>query len=324
MKVLIITNMYPDVNPEVKYAGIFVKEQADAVARCNDVDFDIYVINGFKSKFIYLTSIIPIYAKILLGRYDVIHIHYGLSAFFILFFPFKFLWKNVVITLHGGDILSEQGKIFQVIISKFLLTRVGYVIGLNEQMKSYLSSKNLSFDIIPCGVDSNLFSFNENKVKSGKFIFPGSIKREVKNFSFFNSVIECYRNKFGNIEFVELDGLSRSEVKDIMTTSDALIMTSISEGSPQSIKEALSCDLPVISSNVGDVAFLVGDTPGTKIFNFPQAPCRVAELINEALIEAKTSPGVRRQRLMSLRLDNANIANRIFQIYKGVSSNHGS
>src|SRR5207248_2664939 len=46
---------------------------------------------------------------------------------------------------------------------------------------------------------------------------------------------------------------------------DALVFTSMQEGSPNAVKEALACDLPVVSVPVGDVAQRIGGVAGCEL-----------------------------------------------------------
>ena len=56
------------------------------------------------------------------------------------------------------------------------------------------------------------------------------------------------------IELIELKGYNRQQVNILMCAANCLLMTSKTEGSPQVIKEAMACGLPIVSTNVGDVA----------------------------------------------------------------------
>lgn len=63
MNILLVTNMYP--HDEDAYNGIFVYEQIKAIEKeYPNVHFDIYFINGRKSKLEYLKSIYNIHSKV--------------------------------------------------------------------------------------------------------------------------------------------------------------------------------------------------------------------------------------------------------------------
>jgi glycosyltransferase involved in cell wall biosynthesis len=51
-----------------------------------------------------------------------------------------------------------------------------------------------------------------------------------------------------------LTGVPNSAVPMWLSAGDALLLTSLHEGSPTVVKEALACGLPVVSVDVGDVA----------------------------------------------------------------------
>lgn len=313
--------MYPDRNPDFKYAGIFVKEQFEEMNKNKSVFCDLFVINGFKSKFHYLFGSLRVLFKIIFGNYDVVHAHYGLSALFTLLVPFK-KWRNVVLTLHGGDILDKQGKNIQVFLTKRILKKVGVVITLNEEMNSVVNSYRSDYQIVPCGVDTDFFVPEEKDLRKHKtqIVFPGNPDRSVKNFSLFKNVIESYIKKYEPVEIVILDGLTRSGVKDAFNCSSALLMTSISEGSPQAVKEALSCDLPVVSSNVGDVKSILGSTPSTAIFEVCDDPEVIADKVYQSLNEYSGSLGKRRERVLNLGLSNKEVVGKLIKMYEGMTN----
>lgn len=314
MRALIITNMYPDRNPDTPYAGIFVKEQHESLIR-NGVKCDLFVIEGFRSKIEYASTAINLLIKSQFGGYDIIHIHYGLSGLFTLLAPFRSIWKRTILTLHGGDILEDQGKTVQVLITKQVIKRIGKVITLNATMNRIVAQAQANYETLPCGVDTDFFSPQAAASKRNLILFPGRKDRTVKNFSFFQAVMNAYAERHGEMQIVPLDGFTREEVRHLMSESSALLMTSISEGSPQSIKEAMSCDLPVVSSDVGDVRSIVGSTPGTRIFQLSDRPDYVADLLHEAILEGSQRPGARRERILRLGLDNEQITKRLMQIY---------
>jgi glycosyltransferase involved in cell wall biosynthesis len=315
MKVLVVSNMYPDRNPACSYQGIFVKEQVDSLNSRQGVKCDIFIIDGFKSKLNYLKRAITLYRLLEKHKYDVVHVHYGLAGLFMLLNPFKNIWKNVVLTLHGGDILSKQGKYVQVALSKMVAKRAGKLITLNNEMNSVVSKLRNDFQVLPCGVDDKLFHGLYSSERKNQILFPGSKFRPEKNHKLFSDIMRCYQDLFGEVELMELDGYSRGEISLLLRESKALLMTSTSEGSSQVIKEAMLSDLAVVSSNVGDVEYILGGTSGTAIFDNNE-PIKIAKLLHKTINEAKVTQSLRRNRILHLGLDQDNITDKLIELYK--------
>ena len=95
---------------------------------------------------------------------------------------------------------------------------------------------------------------------------------------------------------------------------DCLIPTSKYEGSPNVIKEAMACNCPIVSTDVGDVKWVIGETEGCYICSFE--PEDVAEKIQKALNFGKRTNG--RQRIMDLGLDSGSVAEKLHSLYREI------
>lgn len=321
MKVLLVTNMYPtDRRPNY---GVFVKEQMEAVCSCfPDVDYDLYYINTDHGNLAYLKSISEINRKIDSGQYDLVHVHYGLSGLFLLFPYLRRVKVPVVATLHGGDIQPEQGKTVQVWLTHHILRHVSVAISLNERMTEIAARYCPSVVKIPCSVNTKVFtppSFRVPPVQKKELtiVFPSDRSRVVKNYPLFEEVVRNYTRCYGTpVNIVELKDMTRDQIAETMRTADLMLMTSISEGSPQVVKEAMACNMPVVSTNVGDVEMLLDGVENacwaTKSEVNELTDCVRRVICGE--IKGK-SP---RNRLMELQLDNDSIATKIYNVYNNL------
>jgi glycosyltransferase involved in cell wall biosynthesis len=61
-----------------------------------------------------------------------------------------------------------------------------------------------------------------------------------------------------------------------------MIVTSLHEGSPTAVKEALACNLPVVSVPVGDVSDVISGVDGCSIVN-TRDPSEIARAIETAV-----------------------------------------
>jgi glycosyltransferase involved in cell wall biosynthesis len=98
---------------------------------------------------------------------------------------------------------------------------------------------------------------------------------------------------------------------------DVILLTSLHEGSPNVVKEAMACNCPVVSTDVGDVRWLFGDTPGYFITSFDYKD--VVEKIKLAInFREKYYQTKGRERIIDLGLDSGTVAGRIIDVYRQV------
>jgi glycosyltransferase involved in cell wall biosynthesis len=118
------------------------------------------------------------------------------------------------------------------------------------------------------------------------------------------------------VRLIELKGYSREEVALLMNAVDVCLMTSFTEGSPQFIKEAMACNCPIVSVDVGDVKYITEGIDGCFICN-SYNEIEIADKLNVALRLNSRTNG--RKRILENGLDLKSVADKIFQIYTQIS-----
>lgn len=304
MKVLVVASFNKG-----SYAP-FVVEQAKALeSQGCDVDFYGLMGKGLKG---YLRNLPQLKRKIKAFRPDVIHAHYGLSG----------LLANlqrripVVTTFHGSDI--NDRKILR--LSKMAMRLSAWNIFVSEKTVAIAKAKR-NCSLLPCGIDftdSQLMEKSEARRKlslmEGKeyVLFAGAFDNGVKNAPLAKEVVALLGD---GAELMELKGYSREEVTLLMCASDAFLMTSISEGSPQVVKEAMACGCPIVSVDVGDVKERTEGVEGCYVATTREAG-ELAGLLRKALaFEGKTNG---REKLLADGLNNSKVAQCLMEIYESL------
>ncbi|MCU4975386.1 glycosyltransferase family 4 protein [Halobacteria archaeon AArc-m2/3/4] len=182
--------------------------------------------------------------------YDLIHANCGLTA------PFALLQQErpIVVTFWGDDLMKYG------IVTKRCANFFDAVIVRSEEMKDMLDCEAY---IVPSGVDMELFRpMDELKAKSilgwdnkdKHIIFPYSPERPKKNYPLAKEIVSKANNELKeDIVLHHMSNVDFQKMPTYMNAADGLLLTSTREGSPNTIKEALSCNLPIVSTNVGDV-----------------------------------------------------------------------
>ncbi len=317
MKILIVTNIYP--TKEHPYHGIFVHEQMEAIKRLHsDVHYDVYYINGFKGKIQYLKSLLEVTKIINKGNYHLVHIHYGLAGMF-LFSPFvKHL--PIITTFHGSDIQPKGGNgKLSVFVSQFVAKHSNAAIILNNNMDVMVKPYCSNTHMIPCAVDLNIFRPMDKTEFHDKvqIVFPSNRERQVKNYPLFCETLNIIKKKYNIVaEEHELKNMSRQQIAQLYSNVDLLLMTSRSEGSPQAVKEAMCCNLPCVSTPVGDVNILLEGVKDCFVSKEHDAE-ELARLVVESLSHRKSGV-LGRDKALQLQLDEISVANKVYELYCSV------
>lgn len=305
MKVLIVAS-----NNKGCYAP-FVVEQVEAL-RNGGCEVDFFGVSG-KGLSGYLKNRAALKNKIKAFQPDVIHAHYGLSG----------LLANlqrkvpVVTTYHGSDVNDPKVFRFSQMAMRLSAWNIFVSRGIMDKAKA---TKKCS--LIPCGVAmEKLQPLDKTEAREAMKLLPdkkyvlfaSAFDNMVKNAPLARKAVEG-----SEIELLELKGYTREEVNRLLCAVDALLMTSVNEGSPQVIKEAMACGCPIVSVDVGDVKERLEGLDGCFVAQ-SREPQELAELLQKALSFEGRTEG--RERLVADGLDNQSIARRIVEIYEKVSRN---
>lgn len=173
--------------------------------------------------------------------------------------------------------------------------------------------------VIPCGIDFDLFkplpkeqARNELNLPQDKklVLYAGEYFRWIKRFDIVQKSMELLQERDPNVELVLVSKQPLSVVPKYMSACDVLVLVSDGEGSPMVIKEAMACNLPIVSVPAGDVPEVIGDTEGCYLCS--QDPQDVAEKLELALQRGKRTNG--RERIGHMEVGA--ISRRIISLYE--------
>ena len=287
----------------------FITDQVEALQKAGVV-CDYFTVEGKGVKG-YLRNYTPMMRKIREFQPDIIHAHYGLSG----------LLANlqrkvpVVTTYHGSDI--NNPKVRQ--ISKVAMKLSAWNIFVSKK-NIKLARVKKKFSLIPCGVDTNIFRPMDRKAERKKLgfsvsdkivLFAGAFDNPVKNPELATEAV----SKISVARMIELKGYNRKQVAGLMNAVDVCLMTSHTEGSPQFIKEAMACNCPIVSVNVGDVKEVLEGVNGCLITE--KSAINVALKIQEVLIKNERTNGY--EKIKNSGYEATVVAERIKNVYKNIS-----
>lgn len=295
-----------------------VKAQGDSLKEIG-IDTSYFLIDG-KGIFGYLKNIPKLRKDLRNSNYDIIHAHYSLSAYVASLAGAK----PLVVSLMGSDVKSSG--ILKMLVTVFAKYIWNVVIAKSEDMRNTLGIGNIK--IIPNGVDIKEFKpldkfVCQKELKWDKdkihILFAADPEREVKNYALFNESVRIIKSKNQKIVVHFLKSIPHQRMPIFMNAADVVCLTSRWEGSPNVIKEAMACNRPIVSTNVGDVERLTNGVAGCFVSSM-QHSAQYSEQLQLAIEYSglhMCSKG--RDRIIDLELDAVTTAKKIRRIYERIA-----
>ena len=307
MRVLVVTNMWP--HPAEPSFGTFVAQQVEAL-RQRGVEIDVLFVNGKVSRWNYLWGIPRVWRALLRRRYDLLHAHYVFSGWLA-----RLQWgRPVVVSYHGGPELDG----YQGLLCRLLVRLVDGVTVPSPKDRSRLGWPRAH--VVPCGVDLDRFAPRPQAEArrylglplTGKLVLFVGEPRPEKRVDLIEAAVALVQACDPTVSLLKVVGQPHSRVPWFMNAGDVLVLASDIEASPVVIKEAMACNLPIVSTNVGDVADVLGDTEGCYLCE--HTPEDIAAKVQQALRFGRRTNG--RERVRHLQVSDE--AEGILRLYREV------
>ena len=316
--------MYP--TPAAPHSGPFVAQQVESLRRMGvDVDVLHFPRHEFGRK-VYRSLGSIVKERVTMTDPDLVHVAYGgIMAEAV---TRSIRDRPVLVTFHGTDLLAERAKgILDAVTlrlgvwaSRRAARRAAGVIVVSGNVAQALprSINRSRVWVIPNGVDLSMFR-PLHRVECQRtlgwdparihVLFPASPARPEKRFGLARGTVELLERKGAAVELHTLDGVPHDDVPIWLNAASAILLTSVHEGSPVVVKEALACNVPVVSVDVGDVRARIEGIEGCSI----AAPTEtdLAEKLQRAIDRKLPIDG--RDRIAELSLER--IAVRVRDIY---------
>jgi glycosyltransferase involved in cell wall biosynthesis len=255
MRTLIVTGMYP--RPDRPALGSFVRDQVRALRAMPDLEVELFTFPpGAVASYAAAARALRRHYRGV--RFDVVHAHFGLSAWPAL------AAKGSVrgVTLHGTDLHHPRSRA----ITLAALPLQDLVGPVSEELRQRIPGPLVRgrLDVLPCGVATDRFRpmpRAEARRALGLdpeqryLLFPADPARPEKRFDRAQAVA-------GTLPLLVLKDIDPDQVPLWVNSADAVLVPSEREGFGLAVLEALACDVPVLATPVGIAPTILAGVQG--------------------------------------------------------------
>jgi len=269
LSVLVVTSEWPTASQPLLVP--FIVQQVRYL-RAAGVEVEVLPFRGARHPGKYARAWRDVQRRIRSGDHDLVHAQFG-QAGALAAFPKR---RPLVVTYHGDDlegIVGDDGRYLwlgRVLrrISQAVALRADATVAVSRHLVRYLPRPPDA--IIPTGIDFEKFrpmpmaeAREQLGLPQGRklVLFPANPKETRKRYGLARQAV----GMVPRADLVVAWGVPHGDVPVYMNACDVLVQTSMHEGSPTVVKEALACDMPVVSVDVGDVRERLGGVEGCVV-----------------------------------------------------------
>ncbi len=317
LKVLFVTTEWP--TKEHPRSVPFLVQYAEAL-RKQGVKVEVYHFHGRGNPLNYVRAWFDVRKHFFWSEAELIHAHWGQSAFITLFSR-----KPLVITFHGSDlqgIVSSHGKYnlkgkLLVTLNQWMARKAEVCIVVSKRLRQLLPKNLKHVEVIPMGIDLEMYKPLDKRscrmalgldLSKNYLLFVSDPKRPEKRFSLAQKAFSIAN--LNDAELLVVCDQPYEKIPLYLNAGDLLLLTSSHEGSPVILKEALACNLPVVSVDVGDAREKLENVAGCVVCE-DDSPETISRAIQKALANNKPINGRKSVRELSWDL----IAQRTIAVY---------
>jgi glycosyltransferase involved in cell wall biosynthesis len=259
MRVLVVTNFVPDAAAPQR--GRWVRDQVDEVRRLGvEVELSSFPPGARH----YLPAAVRLRRLLRRRSFDLVHVHYGLTAWSALLAGAR----PLVVSFHGTDVRHPLvGPLSRRIAWRAdLVAAVSRALFESEDGRPGLPAVPGSA-VLPCGADLGRFrplSRSEARQQLGLdadgryLLFPADPGRAAKRADRAAEIAAA-----SGAELLTGGSIDPDRMPLWINAANAVLVTSDYEGFGLTCVEALACDVPVLSTPVGIAPFALAGIAGT-------------------------------------------------------------
>jgi glycosyltransferase involved in cell wall biosynthesis len=319
LSVLMLTSEWPR---DAGHTAHFVRRQVTFLEAAG-LRIEVLPFRGAKNPFKYARAWLETRRRLARGDFDLVHAQFGQSA--LVAFPKR---VPLVVTFRGDDLLGVIGHDGQRTIAGRVLQWLcrlaargaDAIIVVSEHMTRHLDrGAGRPVHVIPSGIDFELFRPLAQAPARARLglpaderlvLFVGDPEDARKRYSLARRAVQLL-DAGQRARLVVAWRIPHAQMPDYMAACDALVFTSLQEGSPNAVKEALACNLPVVSVPVGDVAERLAGVAGCELCG-DESPETIAAALARVLSRTEPIDG----RSAVRQLDEHLLTQQVIAIYR--------